>query len=51
MVFIVQHPQARIAGIALGHDRDAHTNPAYKRLLQNALRWSARREAEQKSGP
>jgi len=44
MVFIVQHPHARIAGIALGHDQDAHTHPAYKQLLQNALRWSAGKE-------
>ncbi len=51
MVFIVEHPKARIAGIALGHDGDAHRNPAYQRLLQNALRWSAGKESGQRSGP
>jgi type 1 glutamine amidotransferase len=44
MVFVVQHPQARIAGIALGHDGMTHDQPAYQRLLQNALRWAAGQE-------
>jgi type 1 glutamine amidotransferase len=41
MVFIVQHPKARIVGIALGHDSKAHEHPAYKKLLHNALGWVA----------
>ncbi len=42
MVFIVKHPQARIVGIAPGHDGDAHQHPAYIQLLRNAVRWAAR---------
>jgi type 1 glutamine amidotransferase len=41
MVFIVEHPKARIVGITLGHDGKAHEHPAYRRLLQNAARWVA----------
>jgi len=41
MVFIVQHPKARVVAIALGHDGAAHELPAYERLLQNALQWAA----------
>jgi hypothetical protein len=43
MIFVVQHPQARIAGITLGHDGAAHTHPAYRRLMLNALDWAATR--------
>jgi len=41
MVFIVEHPQERIVGIALGHDAKTHEQPAYRRLLESALRWAA----------
>ena len=41
MVWIVQHPKARIVAIALGHDGKVHEHPAYKTLLQNALAWAA----------
>ncbi len=40
-VWIVKHPKARIAGIALGHDARAHDLPAFKALLQNSVRWAA----------
>jgi len=43
-VFVVEHPKARVAAIALGHDGRAHEHTAYKRLLQNAINWTARRE-------
>ncbi len=42
-IFIVEHPKARIVGIALGHDGKAHEHPAYKQLLKNAVSWAARR--------
>ena len=42
MVFVVQHPKARIACIALGHDGKAHDHPAYKQLLENAVLWTAK---------
>jgi putative membrane-bound dehydrogenase-like protein len=41
MVFVVQHPKARIAAIALGHDGVTHSDPAYRRLLENSVRWTA----------
>jgi putative membrane-bound dehydrogenase-like protein len=40
-VFVVKHPQARIAGIALGHDARAHDLPEYQKLLVNAANWAA----------
>ena len=43
-VWIVKHPKARIAGIALGHDARAHDLPAFKTLLTNAVKWVAGKE-------
>jgi putative membrane-bound dehydrogenase-like protein len=43
-VWITRHPQARVVGIALGHDQRTHEHPAFRALLNNAVRWSARRE-------
>lgn len=40
-VFVVKHPKARIAGIALGHDARAHDLPEYQQLLVNATKWAA----------
>jgi uncharacterized protein len=40
-VWIVKHPKTRIAGIALGHDARAHDHPAFRALLQNAVKWAA----------
>jgi uncharacterized protein len=40
-VFVVKHPQARIAGIALGHDARAHDLPEFQKLLVNAANWAA----------
>jgi trehalose utilization protein len=44
-VFVVKHPQARIVGLALGHDGEAHNIANYQHLLRNAVAWAARREA------
>jgi putative heme-binding domain-containing protein len=43
MVFVVEHPKARIVGIALGHDGSAHESAAYRTLLVNALKWAAQK--------
>jgi putative membrane-bound dehydrogenase-like protein len=40
-VFIVQHAKARVVGLTLGHDGDAHNHPAYIQLLRNAVLWVA----------
>ena len=42
-VWIVKHPKARIAGIALGHDARTHDLPEFKQLLVNAANWAARK--------
>lgn len=41
-VFIVNHPQSRIVGIALGHDGEAHGLEAYQTLLKNAVEWASK---------
>jgi putative membrane-bound dehydrogenase-like protein len=40
-VFVVKHPKARIAAIALGHDALAHDHAEFKKLLVNAAQWAA----------
>jgi len=40
-VFVVKHPQTRIAGLTLGHDGRAHELPQYKALLLNAVKWTS----------
>lgn len=42
-VWIVKHPKARIAGIALGHDGRAHSHEDFKKLLINSVRWTSGR--------
>ncbi len=39
-VFVIKHPQTRIAAITLGHDARAHDLQAYKTLLINAINWT-----------
>ena len=38
-VWVVKDPKTRIVGIGLGHGDEAHSNPAYKTLIRNAVRW------------
>ncbi|WPP50781.1 ThuA domain-containing protein [Catalinimonas niigatensis] len=40
-VFVVNHEQARIVGLALGHDAASHELKEYQTLLRNAIRWVA----------
>ena len=40
-VFLVNLPNARIVGIALGHDGRAHDLPPYHQLLKNSILWAA----------
>jgi putative membrane-bound dehydrogenase-like protein len=40
-VWVVKDPKARIVGIGLGHAAEAHGNPAYEKILVNAVRWAA----------
>jgi putative membrane-bound dehydrogenase-like protein len=39
VVWVTQHPKARIACITLGHDGAAHDHPAYKMILKNSFTW------------
>lgn len=41
-VFIVKHAQAKIVGIALGHDAASHDLEAYQTLIRNAVKWAAK---------
>jgi putative heme-binding domain-containing protein len=41
VVWVVKHPNARIACVTLGHDGKAHEHPAFKAILQNSLTWAA----------
>jgi len=40
-VWVVKDPKTKIIAIALGHADEAHGNPAYQKLLVNAVRWVA----------
>ncbi|MBI4657606.1 MAG: ThuA domain-containing protein [Verrucomicrobia bacterium] len=42
VVWIVEHPKARIVCCTLGHDGAAHEHPSFKLILTNALKWAAR---------
>ncbi|QHW00099.1 ThuA domain-containing protein [Spirosoma endbachense] len=42
-VFVVNHPKARIVGLALGHDAESHNLPVYQTLLRNSVAWAGRR--------
>jgi putative membrane-bound dehydrogenase-like protein len=41
VVWITQHPKARVACITLGHDGAAHEHPAYKAILKNSFVWAS----------
>ena len=39
-VWVVKGQPGRIVGIALGHDERTHQNPTYRKIIENAVRWS-----------
>ncbi len=39
-VWITEHPQAKIVGIALGHDERVHDLKPYQQILTNAVKWA-----------
>lgn len=47
-VWITQHPQARIVGIALGHDARVHDLKAYQQILTNAVKWASKSAVQTK---
>lgn len=42
VVWIVKHGKAKIVCNTLGHDQDAHSLPAYQKILSNSLKWLKR---------
>ena len=42
-VFIVKNPNARIVGLALGHDAESHDIANYQTLLRNSVKWLSRK--------
>ncbi|GGW51279.1 hypothetical protein GCM10007383_38490 [Arenibacter certesii] len=39
VIWIVNHPTAKIIGNTLGHDDRAHNHKAYKTILNNSIDW------------
>jgi len=44
IAWIGPHTNARVVYIQLGHGTEAHTHPAWRKLVDNAIYWAARRE-------
>ena len=43
VVYVGPHPKARVVYIQLGHGESTMRHPGYRRLVHNAILWSARR--------
>ncbi|MBS1853968.1 MAG: ThuA domain-containing protein [Acidobacteria bacterium] len=43
VAWIAPWPKSRVVAIQLGHGREAHENPAYRKLVRNAILWAAGR--------
>ena len=41
LVWISPYKQSRVVVIELGHGRETHLHPGYRRLVTNAVLWSA----------
>lgn len=41
VAWISPYPRARVVYIQLGHGREAHENPVYRKLVRNAIFWAA----------
>jgi uncharacterized protein len=39
-VWVVKDPKTRIVCITLGHAAEAHDNPAYQKIIANAVKWA-----------
>src|SRR5205085_7763 len=42
VVWVTKHPKAKIICVTLGHDGKAHELPAYRAIIQNAVKWSVK---------
>ncbi len=43
VAWVSPYPKARVVTIQLGHGREAHGHPSYRRLVRQAVLWTARR--------
>jgi hypothetical protein len=43
VAWVSPYPKARVVFIQLGHGREAHLHPTFRRLVRNAVRWAAGR--------
>jgi len=43
VAWVSPYPKARVVTVQLGHGREAHLHPSYRRLVRNAVLWAARR--------
>jgi type 1 glutamine amidotransferase len=43
VAWLSPYTRARVVTIQLGHGREAHLHPSYRRLVRNAVLWAARR--------
>jgi hypothetical protein len=43
LVWISAYPKSRVVGFQPGHNRESHTNESFRRLVHNAILWSAGR--------
>ena len=41
LVWVTEHPKAKIVCCTLGHDAASHDLPAYQTILRNSLAWMA----------
>jgi type 1 glutamine amidotransferase len=46
VAWVSPYEKARVVYIQLGHGEPAHRNPAYRRMVRNAILWSAGRLGE-----
>ena len=44
LAWVSPYPKARVVYIEPGHGHAAHRNPSYRKLVYNAIRWTARRD-------
>jgi uncharacterized protein len=44
VAWVSPYPKARVVYVQLGHGREAHLHPSFRRLVRNAVRWAGRRE-------
>jgi type 1 glutamine amidotransferase len=41
LAWVSAYPKARVVYVQLGHGSEAHRDPGYRRLVLNAVRWTA----------